>query len=146
MALETTYAYDFPDLFKRNMIDIWNEHRARFPNSVHPPDSEICTNQVNKLKLMCGSCHFYRWILKLAANLFLFLFFAEFKRTTNWSAIFWNHSTFPLSWRCPKIHFTATLKIQKSFNIWHQFQQSLGQIKLVHMTWFMHKKYISRLY
>ena len=51
MALETTYAYDFPDLFKRNMIDIWNEHRARFPNSVHPPDSEICTNQVNKLKL-----------------------------------------------------------------------------------------------
>ena len=52
MALETTYAYDFPDLFKRNMIDIWNEHRARFPNSVHPPDSEICTNQVNKLKLM----------------------------------------------------------------------------------------------
>jgi len=45
MALETTYAYDFPDLFKRNMIDIWNEHRARFPNSVHPPDSEICTNQ-----------------------------------------------------------------------------------------------------
>ena len=54
MALETTYAYDFPDLFKRNMIDIWNEHRARFPNSVHPPDSEICTNQVNKLKLMFG--------------------------------------------------------------------------------------------
>ena len=112
MALETTYAYDFPDLFKRNMIDIWNEHRARFPNSVHPPDSEICTNQVNKLKLMCGSYHFYRWILKLAANLFPFLFFAEFKRTTNCSAIFWNHSTFPLSWRCPKIHFTATLKIQ----------------------------------
>ena len=88
MALETTYAYDFPDLFKRNMIDIWNEHRARFPNSVHPPDSEICTNQVNKLKLMCGSCHLYRWILKLAANLLTFLFFAEFKRTTNYSAIF----------------------------------------------------------
>ena len=47
LALETTYAYDFPDLFKNNTIAIWREHRATCtqPNCVHPLDSEVCTYQ-----------------------------------------------------------------------------------------------------
>ena len=45
--METTYAYDFPDLFKNNTIAIWREHRATCtqPNCVHPLDSEVCTYQ-----------------------------------------------------------------------------------------------------
>jgi hypothetical protein len=45
MALETTYAYDFPDLFKSNMVDIWKEYRAKWGQANCPPDSEICTYQ-----------------------------------------------------------------------------------------------------
>ena len=45
MALETTYAYDFPDLFKSNMVDIWKEYRAKWGPANCPPDSEICTYQ-----------------------------------------------------------------------------------------------------
>ena len=49
MALETTYAYDFPDLFKSNMVDIWKEYRAKWGKANCPPDSEICTYQVGYL-------------------------------------------------------------------------------------------------
>ena len=45
MALETTYAYDFPDLFKSNMIDIWKEHRSKYNLSQDIPDTEVCTYQ-----------------------------------------------------------------------------------------------------
>ena len=45
LALETTYAYDFPDLFKNNVISIWREYRAVHPDCDHPLDSEVCTYQ-----------------------------------------------------------------------------------------------------
>ena len=43
LALETTYAYDFPDLFKTNVVAIWREHRTNCSraNCFHPLDSEV---------------------------------------------------------------------------------------------------------
>ncbi len=43
LALETTYAYDFPALFKNNLIEMWREHRLRNPDCVCPADSEVCS-------------------------------------------------------------------------------------------------------
>jgi acetyl-CoA carboxylase/biotin carboxylase 1 len=48
LALETTYAYDFPDLFKKNIIEIWREHKLKCSDTescYHPMDSEVCTYQ-----------------------------------------------------------------------------------------------------
>nr|APH81346.1 ACC [Paracyclopina nana] len=47
LALETTYAYDFPDLFKNSLIEVWREHRTHCQVStcVHPLDSEVCSYQ-----------------------------------------------------------------------------------------------------
>lgn len=46
LALETTYAYDFPDLFKNSIIEIWRNHRSKFPeDGPHPLDSEVCSYQ-----------------------------------------------------------------------------------------------------
>ena len=46
LALETTYAYDFPDLFKNSIIEMWRSHRSKFPeDGPHPLDSEVCSYQ-----------------------------------------------------------------------------------------------------
>ena len=47
LALETTYAYDFPDLFKNSMIDIWRTHRSKYSSQScqTPLDSEVCSYQ-----------------------------------------------------------------------------------------------------
>ena len=48
LALETTYAYDIPDLFKNSIIDVWRLHRSKFQHeseTVHPLDSEVFSYQ-----------------------------------------------------------------------------------------------------
>lgn len=49
LSQETTYAYDFPDLFKNSIIDIWREHKANCQRLgqtySHPLDSEVCVYQ-----------------------------------------------------------------------------------------------------
>ena len=48
LALETTYAYDFPDLFKNSLIEVWREHRTNCQlgkDCPHPLDSEVCAYQ-----------------------------------------------------------------------------------------------------
>ena len=45
LALETTYAYDIPDLFKNNIIEMWRVHRSNFPDQNSPLDSEVCSYQ-----------------------------------------------------------------------------------------------------
>ena len=79
--------------------------------------------------LMCGLCH-----LNGLSNFeigvvfwnvyFLFWFLLDQKELY----FYWNRPTFSISWRCPKIHFAATLKKtqqQKCFDIRHQFQHSM---------------------
>jgi acetyl-CoA carboxylase/biotin carboxylase 1 len=49
LTLETTYAYDFPDLFKNNLVEAWRDHRNACTlgaaNCFHPMDSEVCSYQ-----------------------------------------------------------------------------------------------------
>ena len=68
-----------------------------------------------------------RRILKLALTFKMFIHFFVFcwiakKDKLLYNIFYWNHPTFSISWRCPKIHFIATLK--NCFDIWHQFQHS----------------------
>ena len=95
-----------------------------------------CTVMSRILKLKCRSCHLdgslkfeigigieFLNCHRISKLLCIYLYFTGLKRRMNF---YWNHPTFYISWRCLKIHFTATLRstTTKIFNIQHHFQHS----------------------